>query len=58
MREGRLTDNLASKDKRQSLEQIDPNEIMKMCLSCKKNRCTNCVSNMTTEEKRNYVHKS
>ena len=57
MPSGRLTDYLESKDKRQSLEQIDPNEIVKMCLSCTKNRCTNCVSGMTTEEKRNYVHK-
>lgn len=53
---GRLTDNLTSKDKRQSLEQIDPNEIVKMCLSCKKKRCNNCVGTMTTKEKRTYVH--
>lgn len=56
MASGRLTDYLVSKDKRQPLEQIDPNEIVKMCLSCKKKRCTNCVNGMTTKEKRTYVH--
>ena len=53
-----VKENISKKTsgKRVKRECIDPPELIKKCLSCKKPSCRNCIGSMTTEQKYAYVH--
>ena len=37
-------------------ECIDPPELIKKCLSCKRPKCRNCIESMKAAERYAYVH--